>query len=83
MLDFHGMVSEGTGENVFLVHDGVLYTPPISNSLLPGITRDSIIKLAKSLDIEVREENIPREMLYIADEVFMTGTAAEVTPSVL
>ncbi|MGV8143223.1 MAG: branched-chain amino acid transaminase [Methanothermobacter sp.] len=80
MLDYHGMVSEGTGENVFLVHDGVLYTPPISNSLLPGITRDSIIKLAKSLDIEVREENIPREMLYIADEVFMTGTAAEVTP---
>lgn len=80
MLDYHGMVSEGTGENVFLVHDGVLYTPPISNSLLPGITRDSIIKLAKSLDIEVREDNIPREMLYIADEVFMTGTAAEVTP---
>ena len=80
MLDYQGMVSEGTGENVFLVRDGVLYTPPISNSLLPGITRDSIIKLAKSMDIKVKEENIPREMLYIADEVFMTGTAAEVTP---
>lgn len=80
MLDYQGMVSEGTGENVFLVRDGVLYTPPISNSLLPGITRDSIIQLAKSMDIEVKEENIPREMLYIADEVFMTGTAAEVTP---
>lgn len=80
MLDYQGQVSEGSGENVFLVQDGVLYTPPISNSLLPGITRDSVIKLAKSLDIEVREDNIPREMLYIADEVFLTGTAAEVTP---
>lgn len=80
MLDYHGQVSEGSGENVFLVQDGVLYTPTISNSLLPGITRDSVIKLARSLDIEVKEENIPREMLYIADEVFLTGTAAEVTP---
>ena len=80
MLDYQGMVSEGTGENVFLVRDGILYTPPISTSLLPGITRDSIIKLAHSMEIEVREENIPREMLYIADEVFLTGTAAEVTP---
>lgn len=80
MLDYHGTVSEGTGENVFLVKDGILYTPPTSTSLLPGITRDSIIKLAKSMDIEVREEPIPREMLYIADEAFLTGTAAEVTP---
>ncbi len=80
MLDYHGTVSEGSGENVFLVQDGVLFTPPISASILPGITRDAIIKLAKSLDIEVREDNIPREMLYIADEVFLTGTAAEVTP---
>ncbi len=80
MLDYHGTVSEGSGENVFMVRDGVLYTPPISTSVLPGITRDSTIKLARSLDIEVREENIPREMLYIADEVFLTGTAAEVTP---
>jgi branched-chain amino acid aminotransferase len=80
MLDYQGMVSEGTGENVFLVRDETLYTPPASTSLLPGITRDSIIKLAKDMDIEVREEQIPREMLYIADEAFLTGTAAEVTP---
>lgn len=80
MLDFQGTVSEGSGENVFLVYDGVLYTPPISSSILPGITRDSIMKLAQSMDIEVKQENIPREMLYIADEVFLTGTAAEVTP---
>lgn len=80
MLDYHGTVSEGSGENVFLIRDGALYTPPVSNSLLPGITRDTIIKLAKSLDIEVKEENVPREMLYLADEVFMTGTAAEITP---
>ncbi len=80
MLDYHGTVSEGSGENVFMVQDGALYTPPISSSILPGITRDSIIKLAESMDIEVRQENIPREMLYIADEVFLTGTAAEVTP---
>jgi len=80
MLDYQGMVSEGTGENVFLIKDEVLYTPPASTSLLPGITRDSIIKLALSMDIEVREELIPREMLYIADEAFLTGTAAEVTP---
>lgn len=80
MLDYQGTVSEGSGENVFLVHDGALYTPPLSSSILPGITRDSIIKLAESMDIEVKQENIPREMLYIADEVFLTGTAAEVTP---
>jgi branched-chain amino acid aminotransferase len=80
MLDYQGTVSEGSGENVFLVYEGALYTPPLSSSILPGITRDSIIKLAESMDIEVRQENIPREMLYIADEVFLTGTAAEVTP---
>lgn len=80
MLDYQGMVSEGSGENIFLVRDGVLYTPPVSNSLLPGITRASIITLAKDLGIEVKEEQIPREMLYISDEVFLTGTAAEVTP---
>ncbi len=80
MLDYQGTVSEGSGENVFLVQDGTLYTPPLSSSILPGITRDSIIKLAESMEIEVRQENIPREMLYIADEVFLTGTAAEVTP---
>jgi branched-chain amino acid aminotransferase len=80
VLDYQGMVSEGSGENVFLVKDGVLYTPPISSSILMGITRDSILKLATEMEIEVREEPIPREMLYIADEVFLTGTAAEVTP---
>ncbi len=80
MLDYQGMVSEGSGENVFLVMDGVLHTPPAASSLLPGITRNSIIELARDLDLEIREEQIPREMLYLADEVFLTGTAAEVTP---
>ncbi|MDI3483782.1 MAG: branched-chain amino acid aminotransferase [Methanobacteriaceae archaeon] len=80
MLDYNGMVSEGSGENIFIVKDGELYTPPISSSILPGITRDSIIKLAKEMDINVKEERIPREMLYIADELFFTGTAAEITP---
>jgi len=81
MLDYQGTVSEGSGENVFLVYEGALYTPPLSSSILPGITRDSIIKLAESMDIEVRQENIPREMLYIADEVFLTGTALKLHPS--
>ena len=80
MLDYQGMVSEGSGENIFVVLDGVIYTPPISSSLLSGLTRDSVITLADEMDLEVRQEQIPREMLYIADEVFLTGTAAEVTP---
>ncbi|MGB4363748.1 MAG: branched-chain-amino-acid transaminase [Methanothermobacter tenebrarum] len=80
MLDYNGMVSEGSGENIFIVKDGELYTPPVSSSLLPGITRDSVIRLAKEMDINVREERIPREMLYLADELFFTGTAAEITP---
>ncbi len=80
MLDYQGMVSEGSGENIFLVNDGELYTPPMASSLLQGITRDSIITLAKQLDLTVKEEQIPREMLYIADEIFLTGTAAEITP---
>lgn len=80
MLDYHGMVSEGSGENVFAVLDGVIYTPPIASSLLSGLTRGAIITIANELSLEVREEQIPREMLYIADEVFLTGTAAEVTP---
>jgi branched-chain amino acid aminotransferase len=79
-LDVFGYVSEGSGENIFLVKDGTVFTPPISSSLLPGVTRGSIIKLAKDAGIEVKETNIPREMLYIADEMFFTGTAAEVTP---
>ncbi|MDH3418949.1 MAG: branched-chain amino acid transaminase [Gammaproteobacteria bacterium] len=79
-LNSEGYVSEGAGENLFLVQDGTLYTPPISASILAGLTRDMVIKLAGSLGLTVREQNIPREMLYIADEVFLTGTAAEITP---
>jgi branched-chain amino acid aminotransferase len=79
-LDIFGFVAEGSGENIFLVRNGILYTPPIAASILPGITRDSIITLAHDLGLDVREELIPREMLYIADEVFFTGTAAEITP---
>jgi len=80
MLDYSGMVSEGSGENIFLVKDGVIYTPHSSLSILSGITRDSVIKLAEELEIKVKEEPIPREMLYLADEIFLTGTAAEITP---
>jgi branched-chain amino acid aminotransferase len=79
-LDATGYVSEGSGENLFLVRQGRLWTPPTGNSVLPGITRASVIQIAQDLGIEVVEQMIPREMLYIADEVFFTGTAAEVTP---
>jgi branched-chain amino acid aminotransferase len=79
-LDATGYVSEGSGENVFVVRDGKIHTPPLGTSVLPGITRDSVMKLAQSLDIPLVETVIPREMLYIADEVFFSGTAAEVTP---
>ena len=79
-LDVQGFVAEGSGENIFLVRNGVLYTPPLSACILPGITRDSITTLAHDQGIEVLEETIPREMLYIAEEVFFTGTAAEITP---
>jgi len=79
-LDASGHVSEGSGMNIFLVLDGTLLTPPVAASILPGITRDSIIKLAADLNIPVKEANIPREMLYLAEEVFFVGTAAEVTP---
>lgn len=75
-----GMVSEGAGENLFLVKDGVLYTPGLAHSVLGGITRDTVMRLARERGIEIRETSIPREMLYIADELFFTGTAAEVTP---
>ena len=75
-----GLVSEGSGQNVFVVDAGVLYTPPIDGTLLNGITRGSILKLAASLGIQTREQSIPREMLYIADELFFTGTASEITP---
>ena len=79
-LDHNGQVSEGSGENLFVVRDGKIVTPSLGASVLPGITRDTIVTLARDLGIAVVEQNIPRELLYIADEVFFTGTAAEVTP---
>jgi len=79
-LDVSGNVSEGSGQNVFIVRDGAIYTPPLSASILGGITRDSIIVLAREGGYQVTEMNFPREALYIADEVFVVGTAAEVTP---
>jgi len=79
-LDPNGCVSEGSGENIFVALDGVLYTPPIGASVLPGITRSSVMLLCEDLKIPVREQMVPREMLYIADEVFFTGTAAEISP---
>jgi branched-chain amino acid aminotransferase len=79
-LDASGHVSEGSGENLFIVYDGKISTPPLSSSILPGITRDSVITLAAELGHSVTEQAISREMLYIADEVFFTGTAAEITP---
>ncbi|MCK5904276.1 MAG: branched-chain amino acid transaminase [Gammaproteobacteria bacterium] len=80
LLDSKGMVSEGAGENIFMVKDGNLYTPPLSSSVLDGITRDAVIKIAGSLKLGVIETEIPREQLYIADELFFTGTAVEITP---
>jgi len=80
LLDSTGMVSEGAGENIFMVKDGNLYTPPLSSSILDGITRDAVIKIAESLKLNVTEAKIPREQLYIADELFFTGTAVEITP---
>uniref|UniRef100_A0A3B0M1S4 Branched-chain-amino-acid aminotransferase n=1 Tax=Arsenophonus endosymbiont of Trialeurodes vaporariorum TaxID=235567 RepID=A0A3B0M1S4_9GAMM len=79
-LDVSGYISEGAGENLFEVEDNVLFTPPFTSSALPGITRDAIIKLATELGFEVREQMLSRESLYLADEIFMTGTAAEITP---
>src|SRR5258708_40275763 len=79
-LDHNGTISEGSGENVFVVRDGKVHTPPLSSSVLPGITRDTVVKIAEGLGIPVVETVIPREMLYIADEAFFSGTAAEITP---
>src|SRR5207302_9811319 len=79
-LDIHGYVSEGSGENVFVVRDGKIMTPPLGASILAGITRASVVTIARELGFEVVESLIPREFLYVADEVFFTGTAAEVTP---
>ena len=79
-LDVNGLISEGSGENVLVVRNGVIYTPPLANSALSGITRDSVLTLARHLGFTVIEQALPRELLYIADEVFFTGTAAEVQP---
>ncbi len=80
LLTDEGFVADGSGENVFIVKDGQLVTPPLSTSILPGITRDTVIQLARSLGHEVSEDNLIRTELYLADEIFMCGTAAEVTP---
>ena len=79
-LDVNGYISEGSGENIFLIKDNIVLTPPLNSTILHGITRDSIIKISKSLGLEVIERPIPRELLYLADEAFFTGTAAEITP---
>jgi branched-chain amino acid aminotransferase len=79
-LDTNGNISEGSGQNVFVVRDGIIYTPPIGSSVLWGITRDSVMTIARDLGFDVREQVLPRETLYLADEVFFVGTAVEVTP---
>ena len=79
-LDSNGYVSEGSGENIFVVRDGRIHTPPLGASVLPGITRDTVLTLAQEMGIPLVETIVPREMLYIADEVFFSGTAAEITP---
>lgn len=79
-LDINGYVSEGSGENIFVVSDGIIHTPPLATSILKGITRQAAMTLAREAGFQVIEQNIPREMLYVADEIFFTGTAAEVTP---
>ena len=80
MLDSFGHVSEGSGENLFVVRDGKLMTSPMSGGILQGITRDSVTRIARDLGYEIIEQTMPRELLYIADELFFTGTAAEITP---
>ena len=80
VLDIFGFVSEGSGENIFVIYDGIIYTPPLAASILGGITRRYVMQIADDLGYTVKEQNIPREMLYAADEIFFTGTAAEVTP---
>ncbi len=79
-MDVNGMISEGAGENLFIIKNGIIYTPPLAGSILPGLTRDAAVKLAGKLGYEVREEQISRETLYLCDEMFMTGTAAEIVP---
>jgi branched-chain amino acid aminotransferase len=79
-LDESGAISEGSGQNLFLVRDGVLYTPSLASSILQGITRETVLQLARDLGFETREQPVPREFLYLADEMFFCGTAAEITP---
>ncbi len=79
-LDVNGLVSEGSGENIFVLYRGVIYTPPVGGSILLGVTRDCVLTLARELGYEVREQSFPREMLYLADEIFLTGTAVEISP---
>ncbi|PCI59029.1 MAG: branched chain amino acid aminotransferase [Gammaproteobacteria bacterium] len=79
-MDINNQISEGAGQNLFIVRKGIIYTPPASASILSGLTRDAVFELAKELNVEVREETISREALYIADEFFMTGTATEIVP---
>ena len=79
-LDINGQVSEGSGENIFVIYKGVIYTPPLGSSILGGITRDAAITIARDLGYDLREQAMTREMLYLADEIFFTGTAAEITP---
>jgi len=80
MLDSFGFVSEGSGENLFAVRDGCLFTAPLNAGILQGITRDSVMTIAKDLGVDVREQTMPREFLYVVDELFFCGTAAEITP---
>jgi len=80
MLDVDGYVAECTGENFFAVKDGIIYTAPTNSPILPGVTRDSAIQIAKGLNIEVREMKFTRDFVYLCDEVFLSGTAAEITP---
>ena len=79
-LDTFGYLSEGSGQNIFLIREDVIYTPPLTASILPGITRNSVITIARELGFKVREEMLPRELLYICDEAFFAGTAVEITP---
>ena len=75
-----GMISEGSGQNIFMVRDGVLLTPAMDGTFLPGITRDAVMRIAQDAGIEVKEQQLAREFIYISDEAFFTGTAAEITP---
>ena len=79
-LDVNGLVSEGSGENIFVVYRGVIHTPPVGASILMGVTRDCVLTLARDVGLDVRQQAFPREMLYVADEIFLTGTAVEIAP---